>query len=346
MAERKVSSQTRIQTTCLLFLAAVAGAAALYWLRPVMVPFVLALFISLGLGMIVQLLSQRLRVPHRLALPLTLCAGIAGLVALGAVISLAANQLAANAGFYSEQLSELLERVGTHLPGRLEQLPGLRGGSLNDLPVSMVGRILADTTNAILGLLSQSLVVLIFVLFLMLGSQGAQAPPLWQEVRSRTQAYILTKTLVSAATGVLTGLTLAILGVPLAMVFGLLAFLLNFIPSVGSVLATLAPLPVVIMSPEVSPPTAAAAIAIPGAIQFGLGNVVEPKLQGDALDLHPVTILLGLIFWGMLWGIVGMLLATPITAVTRILLERLEGARPLSELMAGRFPIPPPEETP
>jgi AI-2 transport protein TqsA len=87
---------------------------------------------------------------------------------------------------------------------------------------------------------------------------------------------------------------------------------------------------------EYSPTVQILAIALPGAIQFFVGNVMEPRMLGDSMDLHPVTILLSLIFWGMIWGVVGALLATPITAVIRILLEKGELTRPVAQLMAGR----------
>ena len=77
---------------------------------------------------------------------------------------------------------------------------------------------------------------------------------------------------------------------------------------------------------------------LPGAIQLAVGNLVEPMVMGENLDLHPVTILMSLIFWGLLWGIVGMLLATPIMAVLKIIFSRLEITRPIAELLAGRLP--------
>jgi AI-2 transport protein TqsA len=83
----------------------------------------------------------------------------------------------------------------------------------------------------------------------------------------------------------------------------------------------------------------AAAIVIPGAIQFTIGNVIEPKLMGDGLDLHPLSILLALIFWGMIWGPVGMLMAAPMTAIMRIILARFETTGPAAELLAGRLPV-------
>jgi AI-2 transport protein TqsA len=78
-------------------------------------------------------------------------------------------------------------------------------------------------------------------------------------------------------------------------------------------------------------------LLIPGTIQFTIGSIIEPKIMGDDLDLHPVVLLMALIFWGMIWGIVGMLLATPMTAMLKILLQRNEMTAPVADIMAGRL---------
>jgi AI-2 transport protein TqsA len=138
-------------------------------------------------------------------------------------------------------------------------------------------------------------------------------------------------------TGIGVWLILTLLGVEMALVFGLFAFLLNFVPNVGSLVATLMPLPIVLLG-DYSTSVQVLAIILPGGVQFMVGNWLEPKLLGDSMDLHPVTILLALIFWGMVWGLVGALLATPLTAIVRILLDKEEITRPVAELMAGRLP--------
>ena len=79
------------------------------------------------------------------------------------------------------------------------------------------------------------------------------------------------------------------------------------------------------------------AIALPGTIQFIVGNLVEPKFLGDSLDLHPVVILMALIFWGMIWGPIGMLLAAPLTAITKIVLSKIEVTQPLAEAFTGKI---------
>ncbi|MCP5058052.1 MAG: AI-2E family transporter [bacterium] len=330
--------EARVQSVCLVILATIATAASLYWLRPVMIPFVLALFIALGLDMVRNQLIERARVPQALALPATLTGGVLVLAGVGTLVSASLGQLSDNASLYSQQLEKLIEQTIAILPGPLQETASaLDLDTLTRIPVSSVTGMLGRTTSALANLLSQSLLVLIFVLFLLLGGSQAQTQGgTWGKVASRVQTYLLSKIVVSAVTGLLVGLTLLILDIPLAMVFGLLAFLLNFIPNIGSAIATLLPLPVVLVDPNVSSLAAILAIAIPGGIQGVVGNVIEPRMMGDALDLHPISILMSLIFWGMLWGIVGMLLATPITAVLKIFLERFEGSRPVAELMAGR----------
>lgn len=339
MPERPVPDlETRVQTICLAALASVAVAAALTWLSPVMIPFVLSVMIALGLGAVVDLLVRRLHVPRRLALPVTVVVGVLFLAGIGAVVFASVQQLSGNADVYANQLHSMLVELTGILPEQLRSLTASGGKHLTDVPVAAVGSLLARTTNAILGLFSKSLLVLVFVVFLVASGAGSgRADGTWGDIQRSVQSYLLRKFVLSAVTGTLVGAVLWLLGVPLALVFGLLAFLLNFIPSIGSVVATLLPLPVVLVTPGISPLVAALAIAIPAGIQAVIGNLVEPTVVGEPLDLHPVSVLLGLIVWGMLWGVIGMFLATPIMAVVKILLEKFEGSRPVAELLGGRI---------
>jgi AI-2 transport protein TqsA len=96
------------------------------------------------------------------------------------------------------------------------------------------------------------------------------------------------------------------------------------------------PVPVVLMHDAFGPGTKIAAIAIPSTIHFVIGNVLEPRLMGRSLDLHPVAVLLGLLVWGMLWGVVGVFLAVPLTSGLKIVFEELGYTQPIADLFAGR----------
>jgi len=333
-------AEIRIQTVSLLIVSTVLVAVALYWLKSVMIPFVLALFLALALAPVVDAQMRWLRFPKWLAVFMSFLLSMALLLLSISVVTGAVAQLAANAGAYQERLSLLFDRVIRTIPldrFGLSQEEVLR--PLAKLPMGTVSGILLGTTNAIIDLLSQAMLVTIFLVFLLIGFSGrGEALPtgVWAEMEARVTSFIFTKTLISAVTGLLVGVTLQILGIELALAFGFFAFLLNFIPTLGSVISTLLPIPVVLMNPEISSAVAVSAIAIPGTIHFVIGNVVEPLVIGDSLELHPVAVLLSLMVWGALWGVVGMLLATPITAVLKILSDQAAATRPLAHLLAGR----------
>jgi len=156
-------------------------------------------------------------------------------------------------------------------------------------------------------------------------------------ISSRVKRYIGTKVLISAGTGLSVGLILMALGIPLATAFGLMAFLLNFIPSVGSIVAVLLPLPVLLVDPNVGTTAAILAMVLPGAVQLLLGNFLEPKIMGQSMELHPAVVLMSLVMWGMLWGVVGMFVAIPMTATFKLVLERMEHTKPIADLIAGRL---------
>jgi AI-2 transport protein TqsA len=336
VSAQQIAPEERIRTVCLLLIATVVVGAALYWLRPVLIPFVLSMFLALALSPLVDFQVNRLKMPRGFAVFGAFVLALVILSLLGYLITTSAVKVAANAGEYQAQFTLMVQRIAETLP--LDRL-GINLDSVMNIPIGAVGSMLVTTTNALVNIVSNGTLVAIFVVFMLIGGGTAATRPTgtWSEVEAQTKRYIVYKALLSAFTGIAVGGVLSFLGVDLAMVFGLFAFLLNFIPSIGSIIATLLPVPVVLMSPNLSLTAAILAIAIPGAIQFTVGNVIEPKIMGDELDLHPVTILLTLIIWGMLWGIVGMLLATPITAVMKILFSKNEITAPIADIMAGRL---------
>jgi len=192
-------------------------------------------------------------------------------------------------------------------------------------------------SQALLGLFSSSVIVLIYVFFLLIGSPDKSSNATLNQIDFQVRSYLSLKTGISLVTGFAFGMTLWLFGVPMALTFGVLAFLLNFIPNVGPLLATILPLPLVVLHPQAGLGWMAAVMVTASAIQLISGNVIEPKLMGDSSDLHPVTILLALMFWGIMWGTIGMFLATPITAGIKLVLQRLDATRPLADLMAGRL---------
>ncbi len=331
--------ERRIPTVCLLILTAIAIGMALYFLRPVLIPFVLAVFLVFCLVPAIDVQLRHLQITRPLAVLNTILVGSFILALIWLLVWASVSQMVANTPQYEAQFRQLLDKLVAGLPLDRFGLEADELGSILQFPQESARGLLTLLASSIMSVLSNGLLVIIFMIFLLAGTGTRDQPAggLWGQVESRIKRYVLTKAIVSATTGTLVGLTLWIFGVELALVFGVLAFLLNFIPNIGSVIATLLPVPVILLSPSMSPVAKVLAIAIPGTIQLVVGTILEPKIMGKSLDLHPVVVLLGLIFFGMIWGIVGMILATPIVAVLKIVLERIDVTAPVGNLLEGRL---------
>lgn len=334
-SQEKGKATRKAETVSLLVIATILTGTAINWLQPVLIPVVLSLFITIGLSALIRWFELKLRIPRAGAVATTIIFAGLAFTLIGSVISASISQLSNNAETYQEMAVNLVALAGSSLPEWVDKYLKGAGYTSSLLPVSAVGPMILGAADTFLEILSKSLLVIVFVVFLLIGqSRSSSSTGVWAEIEGRIQRYIVIKSLVSALTGILVGFSLWTIGVPMALAFGLLTFLLNFVPSIGSFIGILLPIPLLL---NLSGPQVVLALAVPAAIQFVLGNVLEPKWMKDSLDLHPVVVLSGLILWGMLWGIAGMLLATPILVVAKILLSKFEGTKTLSDLLAGRL---------
>lgn len=337
--------EQRIQTICLLILTALGITAALYFFASVLIPFVLAIFLTLCLIPAIDVQMKWLHIPRGVAILTTVLIGCAILILGAFLVTAAANQIVESKDDYEKQFRQLLVKTQGLLPPEWHMDPNDSSVDPSEplirVPTNTIRKVLTDTASSIMGVISNGLLVLIFMIFMVSGKGTYKAPPgsLWWEVESRIKRYVLTMIFTSGTTGLFVGLVLTILKVKFGWMFGFLAFLLNFIPNIGSIIATLLPLPVALIDPQLGLISKVLVLAIPGSIQFFIGNILQPKMMGESLDLHPVVVLLSLIFFGTIWGIIGMFLAVPITAVIKILLQRFGYTRAIADLIAGKTDI-------
>jgi len=150
-------------------------------------------------------------------------------------------------------------------------------------------------------------------------------------VMHNMNTYFGTKTITSIATGVLIAIALAIIGVDFPLLWGFLAFLLNYIPNIGSIIAAI---PVVLLALVQLGVTSAIEVAVVFLIVNGvIGNIVEPKLMGKNLGLSSLIVFVSLIFWGWILGTVGMLLAVPLTMTIKIIFDSMDETKNIGLLM-------------
>lgn len=234
----------------------------------------------------------------------------------------------------SEQAGGLLERFG--LQNSDEAIPDL----LNPQKVMGVVRVMLSNAS---GVLAMGLLVLLAVIFML-----AEAPSLQTKLRvafkpspeaearitqlfARLNRYMSIKTLTSLATGVLIWGWLAFLGVDFAPLWGVLAFLLNFVPTVGSIVAAVPPVLLTLVQLGLSEALLAAAGFV--VVNIGIGNFVEPRVMGRGLGISTLAVFISLLFWGWIFGLVGMFLAVPLTAALIAALDASPHTRPLAIML-------------
>jgi AI-2 transport protein TqsA len=323
-------SEQRLQTISLLTLAVIGCGAVLHLLQNVFMPFVLGGFLALGLSPVVNFQARILRFPITLAVFMTLCLTLLLFWLGGLMISASFEQLASSATFYENQLNKALEDLPLErLHLSVEQLTT----PLRRFPVE---NIIINVTNSFLRALTLFLLTFVFTAYLLVLLSGrTRTAGVWFEIESRIKHYLVAKAVVSVAVGLIIGLALALSGVGFALLFGLTAGLLNFVPYLGPTIASLAPWPIILLSPELSTATKLFAMFFPGTFFFFVGNFLEPRIFGVSVHLHPLGVLLVCMFWGVLWGPLGILLAAPITSATAMLLSQLEITRPVANLLRG-----------
>ncbi|MBP9707715.1 MAG: AI-2E family transporter [Oligoflexales bacterium] len=330
----------KIQNIYYVIAILIGATLILVYTKSILIPFILAGFIMLVVNPLIDFFIKEFKTPRWIsvlfvAFLITLLLGLIALLITSSINSILKNideykmrvtQITASSAYILEDFGYAFDSAQQeHLTNSLRILP--------------IFNYISKTANALMGVAGEAFIVFLFVLF-MIGSQAGnlQKSALFVEINNKIRIYLLAKLFASLATGLLTWLVLELLGLDMAPMFGALAFLLNFIPNIGSIIAILLPIPIAILQfTEIW--RIAMAVGIPSFIQFLIGNILEPKFLGESLDLHPIAILIALMFWGMIWGITGMLLAAPILVIIKISLDKIPQAKFYSELLSGRIHV-------
>ncbi|MCX6140631.1 MAG: AI-2E family transporter [Candidatus Kapabacteria bacterium] len=338
----------RATSIATVFLALAAGGVVLHQLSGILIPFVLAGFLSILLKPLVQRLRS-VHVPLPIALIFVMCIAAGAVWLVYVILALGVDSFNARSDFYSVQLKIALNGLERTLGSVLRTVGSKTTFRLDKVLTPEVATGFAtNQVTALLSIVSDGVMVLLYVLFMLGGSEGfplkirsafnfsrgEQVLAIFDTLNNRVRRYLLMKTLFNLANGVIAWMVLESFGVDFAPSIGLLTFLFHYIPNVGSIITTLIPSLVFLLQTG-NPGQAAGLAVILIVIQNVIGNVIEPKVIGDRLELSPVVVLFSLLFWGWMWGIVGMILSVPIMSMLKALLESVPSARPFAVLMGS-----------
>ena len=333
------------------FLLMLASGVVVVWglqfAAPVILPSALALFLAvLSLPIVVGL--TRRRVPRAVAIfgAMLVVVGIFTVLVLAASRSLA--ELQGQLFVYVGRLQALRDRWLMALSDRF----GVSFQELIDFDLinpEALAAFLGGTVAQAASLLSTAFLVLLVMVFFLaeatvfpqklqyLLEGSARGEERMNKVVAEIQSYLGIKTVISLATGLLLGVWCWVMGLDFPVLLGLIAFVLNYVPTVGSILAGI---PAVLLSLILVGTLGHALVVTAGYVVVNtvFGNIIEPNLMGRRLGLSPLVVMLSLLFWGWTWGPVGALLSVPLTMVLKIWLENTRDLRWVAVLLDRTVP--------
>jgi predicted PurR-regulated permease PerM len=335
-------------------LLALALLAAIYVASPIILPVMLAFILQL-------ILQPAVRLLERLHLPRVLGALLAILIVVGAFAGFVA-ALSGPAGTWAQKLPEGIPRLETHLAvlkhpievlqkviqsaEHVADAPGKKDQSISVSGGVRLTSVLFRGTRAILDGLFTTVLVLFFLLvageiFLrriveVLPNFGdkRQAVEISQEIEANISAYLLTITVMNAAVGVATAISMYLCGLGDPLLWGAAAFLLNYVPILGPLFGV----GIFLLAGMLSFDSLWSAL-LPPALYFAIhlveGETLTPMLLARRFTLNPVLVILSLVFWFWMWGVPGAILAVPMLAILKIVSDRVRPLKALGHVLAG-----------
>ena len=316
----------------------------------VTLPLVVALFLFCFASPVMDRLV-RLKVPNAIAIFIVLAIIVVIFISFAYVIYLMVNMLIGRLDYYAYRVAFMDRTLSAFLSEYLEDIPKDYSflSSLNFDWLSIAKSWLASISSKVMAILSDAMLIFVTVLFLLLErttflpkimvafprDKGSRLMAMLGRVTKQVSKYLFLKTIISAVTGVLFYFAALAVKLDFALVWGVLAFVLNFIPTIGSIIVTALTILMALIQffPDPVPVIAVAFMTV--AIEMVVGNIIDPRLQGVQLNISPFAILVSLSLWGYIWGIVGMFLAVPLMSIIQITCAIIPSLRPVAVLLSS-----------
>lgn len=312
--------------------------------QPVFFPFFLALLFYFVLSPVLNFLTK-LKIPRAVAVVIIVGLTFLILYLLGLIVYSSGAVFAEELPTYLQKLTDLLNELQTELKLPQTNIDPL--GWLKGLDMNRVGSLFLSSAGTVLSFLSTLFLVLIFLVFMLAGKgklntkikasfergQATQLTCMVDNIDREIQKYLAIRTAMCLLTGFVAFIILVLFGVRSAVIFGFITFLLNYIPTLGAIIAKIPPFVFTLLQFN-SFLKAVWVLVILFVLDAVIGSILEPRLMGQGLGLSPLAILFALFFWGWLWGISGMLLAVPMMVILKIIADNVPSLKFMGALMS------------
>lgn len=339
---------------CLIIIAIPVIAVILKTLKAIFIPLIIAVFLAFMFSPLTAFLKRK-KVPILviLAIALVIIAISFSLVIM--LVYAASSSIVSGLPKYQASFTALVndsvsyaQSLASNWNVSSEQLSLMNFSQILTSGFSSVPKLIGHMMNALMDVVWNLFLIVVFLLFILLETDKLaarlkkvmshkskeQTLDSLKNIENQIQRYLTVKAIISLATALVgMGLMLAY-GVDFVLVCGILLFVLNFIPNIGSIIASGIPIVICALQSGLDLRTLMFSVLII-ATQMLFGNIIEPRVQGQRLNLTPIMVLISLIFWSWLWGIVGMLICVPLTSALNILLKQLDPDNIVSAIISS-----------
>ena len=338
--------ENRIETILLGIITLVLLGAVMKLASSVMLPLVIAGILAVTLSPLINIFHIKLHIPRNIAV----------LIVIGVVfgvVFLIVLFIQSSIGAFIEEYPKYSARfslLNESLVKFIEDKSGVSYDFFDQIEWSgTLLKYLGSFSSSLVSFASSGFIIMIFLVFMLLENpfapkklilafktdNGTKISNVLNRITAQVVKYLNLKFFISIGTGVLVWFSLFLIGLDFASMWGVFAFLLNFIPSVGSTILMVITILMGFIQFYPEPGRIIAVIISMAGIQTIIGNFIDPRLQASRLDISPIVILFSLVFWGWIWGIVGMFLAVPLTVIIQIICQNIPFLYPVSILIGS-----------
>ena len=336
-----------VSRNALVCMAVVAVGAALYWLRDILTPLAMAIFLLIMIDGVKRWIEEKTPLPRRFAGAAALTLVVLGFFASIAII------IDGAAGFFG-QASGVSTGIGPRIDQIIADVAGLFGVTAPPTAQELLSGLdvrgyIATAAFQAQGIASGAFFVLVYLGFLIASQNGFrrkivamfpdrkgrdEAMEVFQRVRGGVEGYLWVQAVTGVMICIVAWILMRAVGLQNAEFWTFVIFIVGFIPVLGGAVAGLAPPLFALVQFESYWPAAILLIGLQ-TILFVVGNMIQPRMQGDNQNIDPVVVLLSLALWGKMWGVVGMFLSTPLAVMAMAILAEFKGSRWMAVLLSG-----------
>lgn len=344
MPAKTAPESGNVERACLVILTVIAAGAALTWAADILTPPAMALFLAIVIDSFARVLESRLPwVSKKAAMPVAIVLSVLLFGGSLFVIADNATSFAAKLITYTPRLNELIAKAAG--AAHAASVP-----TIDELLMRLnPSKYLGDVAKGFQNFASDAVFILIYLGFILASRRSFErklislsqsraerrgAFEAFLRIRDGVEQYLWVQTATGLMIAGASWVVMAAVGLDNAVFWAFLIFIASYIPIIGGAVGILAP-PVFALVQFDTYWQAVVLIAVLQTIQFIVGNVVLPRMQGDSLNIDPVVVLLSLAFWGAVWGVAGMFLSTPLTVIAMVVCAQFDGARWVAVLLSA-----------